>query len=302
VLINHRDGSELIDVSGIFEGSGFDTCGAWEINMFNRKMILEDISEVEIDEKIEDSGLLKLDSYSPYKDEVEKRLSFIYPYERANSIPAKLSVSELKRAKNLELMDEDSVPLFTETVLTRPAFMEPRSGLSAPERGTVMHLIMQHLDFSKSNSTEEINYQINNMIKSEMLTEIEARTANIKSLRGFFQSPLGSRIIKSQKVVKEMPFTVEIFATDVYKELPVDLYKDEKIMLQGVIDCFFEENDNYILLDYKTDYVEAGKTEVIKERYRLQIDCYALALEKITGKKVTARYIYLFHNGAIIEY
>jgi ATP-dependent helicase/nuclease subunit A len=71
-------------------------------------------------------------------------------------------------------------------------------------------------------------------------------------------------------------------------------------MLQGIIDCYFEEMDGLILIDYKTDYVN-NNTELIKERYKVQLDYYTKALENITGKKVIEKYIYLFYNGEILE-
>jgi ATP-dependent helicase/nuclease subunit A len=90
--------------------------------------------------------------------------------------------------------------------------------------------------------------------------------------------------------------------TEIYEGLPDDKYCSDTVLLQGVIDCCFEEEDGLVLLDYKTDYVAPGGTAEIKERYRLQLDYYAAALERITGKKVREKYIYLFWNGELIRY
>ncbi|MDD3851991.1 MAG: PD-(D/E)XK nuclease family protein, partial [Firmicutes bacterium] len=98
--------------------------------------------------------------------------------------------------------------------------------------------------------------------------------------------------------------------TDVYGQLAVDVYGDETILLQGVIDCFFEEDGKIVLIDYKTDYVNQGDgcsglapgIERIKERYRIQIEHYASALQRITGKPVAGKFLYLFHTGDVIEY
>jgi ATP-dependent helicase/nuclease subunit A len=72
--------------------------------------------------------------------------------------------------------------------------------------------------------------------------------------------------------------------------------------LQGVIDCYFEEEDGIVLLDYKTDYAAPGRVDLLRERYRTQISYYARALEKLTGKKVKDKLIYLFSNGEVLEY
>ena len=83
-------------------------------------------------------------------------------------------------------------------------------------------------------------------------------------------------------------------ALEKIKELNKDVYIDEKIRLQGIMDCFFEEEDGIVLLDYKTDYVEEGKVDEIIERYRAQLKYYKDALEKITEKRVKESYLYLF--------
>lgn len=303
-IMNHVDGDKLTKKAGIIAKSDFDNESSWDINIWSRKMILEGNIE-ESEEEKEKDVMETIDfnkCYSPYGNEIEKRLSFVYPYESAYGIPAKLSVSELKRAKNLELQDEDATPIFNRTVLKRPAFMETKQGLSAAEKGTLMHLVMQHLNFTKTKNMDEIKEQITEMVKAEILTEVEAEVINTRKIERLFKASLGNRMINSIKVIRELPFTVELSATEVYKDLPIDKYIDEKIMLQGVIDCFFEENGEYVLLDYKTDYVEEGQIDIIKERYKLQIDCYARALERISGKKVKAKYIYLFYNGETIEY
>jgi ATP-dependent helicase/nuclease subunit A len=87
----------------------------------------------------------------------------------------------------------------------------------------------------------------------------------------------------------------------VLKEFADDALCDEMMLLQGVIDCWFETEDGLVLLDYKTDYVPEKRSDIIRDRYRLQIDYYTKALEKITGKKVAERYLYLFHSGELIE-
>ena len=95
-------------------------------------------------------------------------------------------------------------------------------------------------------------------------------------------------------VSRELPFFTELSSTEYDKSLDEKIYKNEKIRLQGIIDCFFEEEDGIVLLDYKTDYVEEGQEEKIIERYKSQLKYYKDALEKITGKVVKETYLYLF--------
>jgi ATP-dependent helicase/nuclease subunit A len=104
---------------------------------------------------------------------------------------------------------------------------------------------------------------------------------------------------ESTKVKRELPFYIEIPSSELYKELPSDVYNDEKILIQGVIDAFFEEEDGLVLLDYKTDYVE--DVEEFKKKYVIQLKYYKRALEKITEKKVKEVYIYSFHKEEIYK-
>jgi len=109
----------------------------------------------------------------------------------------------------------------------------------------------------------------------------------------FFQSDVGKRMVASTGSRREVPFFIELAAVDVYPELDRDVYGFETMVLQGVIDCYFEEDGELVLLDYKTDFVE--DLDAVIENYRIQIDLYAMALEKLTGKKVKEKYLYLFY-------
>ena len=104
-------------------------------------------------------------------------------------------------------------------------------------------------------------------------------------------------------VSRELPFFTELSRVEYNTELNKDVYIDEKIRLQGIIDCFFEEEDGIVLLDYKTDYVEEGYEDEIIERYRSQLKYYKDALEKITGKRVKESYLYLFgiDKGVLVK-
>jgi ATP-dependent helicase/nuclease subunit A len=80
-----------------------------------------------------------------------------------------------------------------------------------------------------------------------------------------------------------------------------DMFDKETMLLQGVIDCWFETNEGLLLLDYKTDFVPPEGSEFIRQRYKVQIDYYTKALERITGKRVNERYLYLFYNGELLK-
>ena len=69
-------------------------------------------------------------------------------------------------------------------------------------------------------------------------------------------------------------------------------YPEEEVLLQGIIDAYFQEGDSLVLVDYKTDFVK--RPEELEKRYQIQLLSYQMALERLTGKKVKEKLIYSF--------
>jgi len=161
-----------------------------------------------------------------------------------------------------------------------------------------MHFVMQKLDFSRVKTMEQIKQQLKELVDDELLSKEEFKTIRVSKIFNFFKSNLGKRLLTAydngNEIYKELPFFTEISPLDVDNTLPDDI-KDEKVRLQGVIDCFFYEGDNIVLIDYKTDYVEFGNEEEMISKYKIQINYYKSALKKITGKEVKESYLYLFY-------
>lgn len=225
--------------------------------------------------------------------EIIRRLSWQYPYGKLSKVPAKLTVTELKR--RFQDIEEESTFLSqgVPALIKKPLFLEKKKGLSPAEKGTIMHFCMQHLELKRDNLEE----QLEEMVRKELLTEEQAKAVDVQMIRSFIASDLGKRMLNAPAYYREVPFNIEIPCQEVYQELAEECYTQETVLLQGVIDCYFEERDGLILVDYKTDYVPEGGEEIIRDRYRLQIAYYARALEKLTGKTVQEKYIYLFYNG-----
>jgi ATP-dependent helicase/nuclease subunit A len=299
-LIKHEKSKAFREAANITVSPGCmaDDPSAWEIEIYNREDIIKDNNILLNDAAAgsEDYGGGK------YYDEIKRRLEYKYPYIKSSMIHAKLTVTELKKMFGTVLDDEYTEHIFVPEIIKKPAFLEGEGKLSAAERGTTMHLVMQHVPMDKPPSEEDIKSLLENMTDKDFMTKEEKSAVDIKRIVKFFESPLGLRLLKSKNVKRETPFYMEIDGRDVYKDLDDDAYKGEKVILQGVIDCFFEEDDGLVLIDYKTDYVPDNNTDIIKERYRLQIDYYAKALERLTEKKVKGKYIYLFFNGETIAF
>jgi len=268
--------------------------------LWNKNELIEGnkVEKEEIDILKELESLQFTSHESKYKDELEKRLNWKYKYIESCSIPAKFSVSELKRRFS-PVDNENSQPIISASLLKKPLFLENEKRFTSAERGILMHLVMQHVDMDKTSSIEEINSQINYMVVNEFLTEEQAKVIKVNKILNFFKSSLGERVKKSILVKRETPFYIEMKSTDIYKDLQEHIYGDEKVLLQGVIDLYFEEEDGLVLVDYKTDYVE--NIEDIKKKYSIQLEYYSEALERITGKKVKERYLYLFHIDNFLQ-
>lgn len=144
----------------------------------------------------------------------------------------------------------------------------------------------------------ELERQIALMVEKELLQKPWSEAVSVKKLVIFFQSSLAQRMAKAQhlqKLKKEQPFVLGIAADRVKPQFP----HEEQVLIQGIIDAFFEEGDDLILMDYKTDAVKTGE-ELVK-RYHTQMEYYTEALERIVGKKVKERIIYSFALGEEIR-
>ena len=158
------------------------------------------------------------------------------------------------------------------------------------------------LECKRKNKENFIDEDILNINVSKNISE----SINIFKIQKFFKSNLGQRLLKAYKenkqVFRELPFITEIPIKRIEKDLIDKIFNNEKLRLQGIIDCFFEEDDGIVLLDYKTDYVENGKEKEILDKYRVQIDLYTETLERVIGKKVKERYLYLFGIDKEVKY
>ena len=303
-LLRHKSCSSLRDSAAIgseFRGLLIDDPSVWRVKVWNKSDVLSCKAVVEKEER---EFIRWLDSVEASKEdfefseEIARRLSWNYAYAKTSKVPAKVSVTELKRRFDTELSEEvGAFPEYLPVLIKRPKFLEEKKGLSAAEAGTALHFVMQRLNYHR----EDIKSQIDEMVAKDLLTEQQAQSVDVDRIRRFLESPLGKRMIASGSVNREVPFNIEIPCHELYKDMRDEACQGETLLLQGVIDCFFEEADGIVLLDYKTDYVTAGKVDVIRERYRVQINYYARALEMLAGKKVKEKYIYLFWNGEVLE-
>ena len=217
-------------------------------------------------------------------EEIKRNTEFVYPYSEILNIQSKASVSKLANSA------ESKKYMFT----AKPSFMS-NGGITATERGTAMHKVMQFYDFSKSGNIEQ---ELERLYEYQFISETKYNSINVDSLKKFFSSDTFKRIKNSGYVEREMRFITEMSAKKINPDLSDDL-SGEMIIVQGAVDICFEEDGGIVILDFKTDRVE--DMTVLKETYGEQLNIYALACEKIFGKKVSQKIIYSFAKDDVIE-
>jgi ATP-dependent helicase/nuclease subunit A len=249
----------------------------------------------------------------PFRDQVNQRLDWSYSHPQATRHMAKLTVSEIKRqweATTRLLEEEDGRSLedtLVECLAERPRFLQSKK-LSQAEKGTAMHQVMQHLDLDQEISLVKLENQLADMVRQEILTPEQTATVQVEQLLGFLESEIGRRLMDAARVDREIPFSLALPAAAVYGDWGAACTGPEQVLVQGVIDCVFFEDDGVVLLDYKTDTIQGrfpgGFNEampILKERYRLQMELYSRAIEQIWQKPIKEKYLYFFDGGHLLK-
>lgn len=297
-ICKHKDGEILRELVGSNDIRIKDDLSTWSVKTWTKSDLVVDKKDSDVDEINEDNLLINSDCSSVDK-EIERRLDFRYKFRESTLIKSNFSVSELKK-KNFEQVPViDTENLFKEDICNiKPKFLQEERGLTAAEKGTAIHFVMQKIDLSRVNTIEEIKIQLKDFVDMELLSKEEYKVINPYKVKKFFISKLGERMLSAYNrgdiVYRELPFYTEIDVHRINPDLPKEVEGD-KVRLQGVIDSFFYEDNEVILLDYKTDYVEQSNEEELINKYRIQIQYYKEALEKITKTKIKECYLYSFY-------
>ncbi len=249
------------------------------------------------------------------RESVYKILDYKYPYKDADTVPTRTSVTQLKelsigRENELDKTEyepdsrrtsgvDDIAELMFSPLHQVPAFMRNEGTKPANEIGTLYHLVMAKLDLDriKTEGTDAIDYELTRLCNENIIKTADMEYIDADKIKQFFHSDLAKRMLDSKDIHREKPFQINISARLYDPSLPPE-YENETVILQGIIDCFFEEEDGYILFDYKTDRVK-DKAE-IRSKYEKQLELYKSAIEKLTNKPVKESYLYLFDTSETI--
>ena len=262
---------------------------------------------------------------------LEVQNGFEYPYGVEANLPVKVTVSELKRLhleaeEEPEVLLQDEVPFeeasfdsfsfetmdaegnlmlqlspsgeltVPEDDCTYPEFLKPEKTISGSDRGTIYHHIMELIPFAENMPKNAVKATLDGMVREGSLKQEDREAVNDTKLAKFFSSGLGRRMCRAEDagtLRREQPFVIGLPA----KELFPDSNSEELVLVQGVIDAFFEEEDGLVLMDYKTDRIHEDAKAELTKKYQSQLGYYRTALEKLTGKKVKEVWFYAFGTG-----
>lgn len=279
------------------------------LNLYKKKDILNRCKKIQ-KEKV--NVIEELNKKEITKEEfktLEKILNYTYPNKLATTIPTKTSVTKLKhieqekldigieeligKQRNLEDKIEDAIEF------PKPEFLklEEKNKLTGAQKGTLIHLCMQNLDEKVDYNLIKVKELINSLVEKQIITKIEADNINPFKILEFAKSEIWRELKTAKLIEREKPFYLNIPANTIYNE-----EIEETILVQGVIDLYYvNKNNELILVDYKTDYIEKNKKYELVNKYKKQLELYQEALEQSFNKKVSKKYIYSTCLGQAIE-
>lgn len=268
------------------------------------------------------------------KEKIYQKFEYEYPNQAAIEARGKWSVSELKREmpeddedrqakrlisseqtqakpkslyENWETEDENKEEekslnqtekvetgnLEDTFVKTVPSFIEEKQELMSAARGTAVHKILELLDFSSIETRKNLHTQLEFLLQSGKIDIREYEAGRKVGLYSLWNGEIGGRMTKAAKqgnLYKERQFMIGMPMREVEPEKD----SDELVLIQGIIDLYFEEEDGIVIVDYKTDFIPRGEEKSWVMRYEPQLYYYKRALEQMTGKKVKETYLYAF--------
>lgn len=300
-LVRHPAMKELLAEYGIF-GKPEKICEE-NADFLISKVTLGELVQGEIldqtDAQLREAFFREWDSEKIYDENIrqvlKEKFDFSYPYAYLRELPVKVSVSELKKRKYADEEEKESA-LYPEPEMVQivPGFISgEREVTQGAARGTAYHRVMECLDYTRLDGIREIDGQIRTLVEGHKMSPQEGECIYRRDILGFAESELGQRMKRAaqdKKLYREQPFVMKVDR----KELDASWSGDETVLVQGIIDAYFLEGEDIVLVDYKTDRIARGEENKLIERYKIQLEDYASALERMLHKKVKQKYIYSF--------
>lgn len=231
----------------------------------------------------------------PSSERLATEFAYTYPHLDATELPTKLTPTQLKgRVLDGEVLEqaEQALPAGTKP-LRRPRFVTEQ-GLTATEKGTANHLFLQFARYENCTTMEAVTQETQRLVAGEYLTLQQGEAVIASQIVALFQSDFGQGILNAPRVVREFKFSLLVDAKDFGYDA------QEKIMLQGVVDCLLVSPEGLTIIDFKTDWVNPGKETEKAQKYTPQVEAYGLALSKIYKLPVVKKSIYFLKTGTAV--
>jgi ATP-dependent helicase/nuclease subunit A len=230
-------------------------------------------------------------------DGLAETLSWTYPYGACVDVPSKLTATQIKgRMLDMEAAEETTEPTEQNQPVTRPDFMVREKGLTPSQRGTALHLAMQYIPLKGDHSPQGIQQELDSLTERGFLTQLQRQAIGPEVLSAFFTSPLGREMAGAAKCQREFKFSILVPAQNYYPEA-----EGEEILLQGVVDAWFDDGDGVTVIDFKSDRVKPGGEIAKGEEYRPQLNAYSQALARILNRPVRRTVLWFFATGTAVE-
>ncbi len=293
-----------------------------DVNVYKKSDLIKSLKPEEKQE-IDLFKLLEENSKDVTDEEISKlknELDFTYKYKSSTTIPSKTSITaiahkDIKKIKGTVITEEEYLnPIKSEDEneiefeknlseyeeeikFEKPKFLsDDEKEVTASKRGTIIHLIMKNLDFSKEYQLKDIEDLIETLKNKEIITGKEADSIDKNQILQFTKSEIWNELKNAKSYYKEEPFYINIPAKEIE-----DTDSDENILAQGIIDLYYiTDEDKLVLLDYKTDFVKSGEEDILINRHKDQLLLYRDALENSLNRKVDKIYIYSVTLGKIV--
>lgn len=254
------------------------------VNMYDNrakntmKVFAHSKDETKSEENEKETAKINLETKENVSKEVTDKLNWKYPKIELTKTEGKASVSKIAKQEEIKYMVE---PI-------KPQFMKENTKLSGSKVGTLVHLVLQKLDFNKEYELKDITELLEKLETKKIITKAEKESVPKEKILAFTKTNIFKRLKTAKEVQREKPFYINIPAGEIYEN-----NLEEKILVQGIIDLYFiDENGNVVLVDYKTDYVPNEDETYLIAKYKKQLRLYARALKEALEKDVKEIYIY----------
>lgn len=234
-----------------------------------------------------------------YRQMIAESLQWQYSHPEFSTINAQSSVTEMKHKFSPKQLEASEMEVFSFD--RHPETVAKNQGLTSAEKGTLLHLLMSKIDLSVPQIDLAYMHRLIARLEAEQFIPAgQTEGIPLNGLVAFFQQEVGQRFLRAAPAqrYRELPFITALDCHILYPEIAPNQHN---ILVQGVIDCLWQEEDEqWVLVDYKSDYVPGKDYRLLLDRYAGQIGLYTYAIEKILCQKVKERYLYLTGQGVFV--